>query len=104
MAYESFRFPVSSLQNIDFLINALYATRYNVIFLDVDSIFCDLDEILNHIADSRNKRTKLYLITARKEIAPKLTEIKLHKKIFTLFDEEEIEYLIGGKKMSSFSL
>jgi hypothetical protein len=100
--YNSFRFPVSSLQSIDSLINALYATRYSVIFLDVNSIFCELNEILNHIADkrSRNKRTKLYLITSSKEIAPKLAEIRLHKKIFTLFDGEEIVYLIGGKKMS----
>ena len=66
----------------------------------VDSIFLELYEILRYIHDkgSKNKESKIYLITSNKENVSKLRKIKLHKRIILLMDGEEIVYLIGGRK------
>ncbi|MFZ2777557.1 MAG: hypothetical protein WAZ26_07435 [Candidatus Rickettsiella isopodorum] len=99
-AYENYKFPVSSLKDVHSLIKTFHLIRYIVIFLDVDCIFLQLNEVLNHIADkrSKNKKTKLYLITSNKEIVPKLIEIKRHKKSFLLFAGKEITYLSESRK------
>ena len=66
----------------------------------VDSIFLELYEILRYIHDkgSKNKESKIYLITSNTENSVKLKEIMLSKRIILLIDGEEIVYLIGGRK------
>jgi hypothetical protein len=99
--YKRFRYSTYALQDKQLLITELYFTPYRTIWLDIDSIFTELDEILDYIHDkgSKNKHSITYLITSSKENSSKLRKIKLHKKIILLLKEKEIIYLIGGQKM-----
>ena len=86
----------------NYLITELYFVPYRTILLDIDSIFPELDEILDYIYDkgSKNKQSVIYLITSNKENPSNLRNINFHKKIILSFKEKEIIYLIGGKKMT----
>lgn len=99
--YERFDFPVYALEDKNLLKSELYLVPYYTILLDVDSIICELNEVLDFIHDkkSKNKESIIYLITSSKKSASKLRKIKPHKRIILLQDGEEISYLIGGKKM-----
>ena len=99
--YECFEFSAYALHDKDLLKSELYLVPYQTILLDVDSIFYELKEILRYIRDkdSKNKESKIYLITSIKENSSKLRKIKLHKRIIFLMEGEEIVYLIGGKKV-----
>ena len=99
--YKRFRFSTYVLQDKQLLITELYFVPYRTILLDIDSIFPELDEILDYIYDkgSKNKQSVIYLITSNKENPSNLRNINFHKKIILSFKEKEIIYLIGGKKM-----
>ena len=98
--YECFELSAYAVQDKDLLKSELYFVPYHTILLDVDSIFFELNEILRFIHDkgSKNKESKIYLITSNKENVSKLRKIKLHKRIILLMNGEEIVYLIGGRK------
>jgi hypothetical protein len=49
------------------------------------------------IKDSKNKRTKIYLVTSSIENSYKLKKLDLPKNIFPLLDGEEIIYLSGDR-------
>jgi hypothetical protein len=49
--YKRFRFSTYVLQDKQFLITELYFVFYRIILLDIDSIFPELDEILDYIYD-----------------------------------------------------
>ena len=95
--YECFEFSAYALHDKDLLKSELYLVPYQTILLDVDEV----KEILRYIRDkdSKNKESKIYLITSIKENSSKLRKIKLHKRIIFLMEGEEIVYLIGGKKV-----
>ncbi|WP_342220268.1 hypothetical protein [Rickettsiella endosymbiont of Miltochrista miniata] len=100
--YRRYKFPVYALKDKSLLKNELNSVPYLTIFLDVDSIFFELDEILNkiHAKFSKNKETLIYLITSSKENSSKLRKINMRKRIILLMEGgKEIEYSIGGQKM-----
>lgn len=98
IANKWFASSVYSLQNLDSFITELYFSKYDVIYLDIDPIFYKWDEILTDIKGSKNKRTKIYLVTSNIENSHKLKKFNFPKNIFPLLDGEEIKYLPGGKK------
>lgn len=67
--YECFEFSAYAIQDKDLLKPELYLAPYQIILLDVDSIFLELYEILRYIYDkgSKNKESTIYLITSSKE-------------------------------------
>ena len=98
IAYQRFVFSVYSLQNLDSFLIQLYFSKYYVIYLDIDPVFYKLDEILTSIGEGKNKRTKIYLVTANIENSYKLKKRDFPKNIFPLLDGEDILYLPGNRK------
>lgn len=97
---ECFEFSAHAIKNKDLLKSELYLVPYQIILLDVDSIFLELNEILRYVhdKDSKNKESKIYLITSNKKNSSQLRKIKLPKRIIFLMEGEEIVYLIGHRK------
>lgn len=98
IAEDNFKFFVKPQQSLDSFTTELYFSKYHVIYLDVDPIFCKLDEILTDIKDSKNKKTKIYLVTSNIENSYTLKKRDFPKNIFPLLDGEEILYLSEDRK------
>ena len=64
IAEDNFKFFVKPQQSLDSFITELHFSKYHVIYLDIDPIFYKLDEILTDIKESKNKKTKIYLVTS----------------------------------------
>lgn len=97
IAEDNFKFFVKSQLSLDSFITELHFSKYHVIYLDIDLIFYKLDEILTDIKDSKNKKTKIYLVTSNIENFYMLKKRDFPKNIFPLLDGGEIVYP-GGKK------
>lgn len=98
VANERFASLVYSIKNFDLFFIELHFTKYHVIYLDIDSIFHKLDEILTDIRNSKNKRTKIYLVTSNIENSYALKKREFPKNIFLLLNGKEIIYLSGDRK------
>lgn len=98
--YKRFRFPVSSMEDLDSFFVEFHFSKYYVIYLDVDPIFNTLDQVLANIRHeySKNKGSKIYFVTSSLENSIKLKKFNLPKNITPLLQNgEEIVYP-GGKK------
>ncbi len=100
IVYKRFAFPVFSMGDLDSFFVEFHFSKYYVIYLDIDPIFNKLNEILKEIYDehSKNKKTKIYLVTSNIENSYKLKKLDLSKNIIPLLNGEEIIYLSGGRK------
>ncbi|HEY2566536.1 MAG TPA: hypothetical protein VGH95_02345 [Candidatus Aquirickettsiella sp.] len=98
IAEDNFKFFVKPQQSLDSFITELHFSKYHVIYLDIDPIFYKLDEILTDIKESKNKRTKIYLVTSSIENSYTLKKRDFPKNIFPLLDGEEIFYLSEDRK------
>ena len=98
IAEDNFKFFVKSQQSLDSFITELHFSTYHVIYLDIDPIFYKLDEILTDINESKNKRTKIYLVTSTIENSYTQKKRDFPKNIFLLLNGEEIIYLSEDRK------
>ena len=98
IAEHNFKFFVKPHQSLDSFITELHFSKYHVIYLDVDPIFYKLDEILTDIKESKNKKTKIYLVTSTIENSYMLKKRDFPKNIFLLLNGEEIIYLSEDRK------
>lgn len=97
IAEDNFKFFVKPQQSLDSFITELHFSKYHVIYLDVDPIFYKLDEIFTDIKESKNKKTKLYLVSSNIENSYALKKRDFPKNIFLLYGEEII-YLSEDRK------
>lgn len=97
---KRFGFSVSTLQGLDSLITEIYFSKYEVIYLDIDFIFCRLHEVLAHIRDkeSKNKEAIIHLVTSNKENYLQLEKFSNPKNILLLLEGKKINYLLAGKQ------
>jgi hypothetical protein len=87
---KQFAFSVYSLKNLDSFLIQLYFEKYQIIYLDIDLIFSNFNEILINIENGKNKKTEIYLVSS-KENSSKLEEFDLPKNVVLRFlDGEEI--------------
>ncbi|TLY44902.1 MAG: hypothetical protein E6K54_09040 [Gammaproteobacteria bacterium] len=88
---------VKSKQNMDLLIPELFFSKYHILYLDIDSAFHKLNEILTEIKEGKNKSTETYF-AASKENSSKFERLDLPENIILRFlDGEEILDSEGSK-------
>ena len=82
---------------MDLLIPELFFSKYHILYLDIDSAFHKLNEILTEIKEGKNKSTETYF-AASKENSSKFERLDLPENIILRFlDGEEILDSEGSK-------
>lgn len=92
IANKQFVSSVYSLKNLDSFPIQLYFEKYQVIYLDIDSNFHKLNEILTEIKKGKNKSTETYF-SASKTNSSKFENLDLPENIIlrSLYGEEILD-------------
>ena len=97
IANKQFAFSVYPLKNLDSFLIQLYFEKFQIIYLDIDSVFHKLNEILTEIKEGKNKSTETYF-AASKLNSSKFEKLDLPKNIILrILDGEEILDSEGSK-------